>query len=258
MLINAILLKSGYPTSHVLHLREALLLVTENNYFQFNGNIYKQTQGVPMGSPLSPILAEIIMRNIEFRIFHAPLTIHYPILYLRYVDDILLAWDGSAEELDKFIQMLTSIYPTIRFTVEEEQNAKISLLDLEICRSPDLNFSVYHKNNNLPYIIPAAAFQPASFVNSAITSLIRRVLLLPSTQTLIDKELQIINKAVHNAGYSDSRFLYLLNRVKNKLFPKSFLCNKEQLTLVQPPIPYFGHLSLKIACIFRKQGFYCP
>ncbi|XP_067129738.1 uncharacterized protein [Centruroides vittatus] len=54
MLINALLLNSGYPTSHVLHLREALLLVTENNYFQFNGNIYKQTQGVPMGSPCHP------------------------------------------------------------------------------------------------------------------------------------------------------------------------------------------------------------
>ncbi|XP_067121046.1 uncharacterized protein [Centruroides vittatus] len=203
----------------------------------------------------SPILAEIIMRNIEYRIFHAPLAIHYPIMYLRYVDDILLAWDGSAEELDNFIQMLASIYPTIRFTVEEEQNAKISFLDLEICSSPELTFSVHHKNNNIPHITPATAFQPTNFINSAITSLIRRALLLPSTQTLIDKELHLINKAVHNAGYSTSRFLHLFNRVRNKLFPKSFLCNKEELTLVQPPILFFGHISLKIARIFRKQGF---
>ncbi|XP_023230812.1 uncharacterized protein LOC111630885, partial [Centruroides sculpturatus] len=211
MLANALLLSSGHPILHVLHLREALLFITENNYFQFNGKIYKQTQGVPMGSPLSPILAELIMRNIENRIFHAPLTIHYPIMYLQYVDDILIAWDSSAEDLDKFIQMLASIYPTINFTVEEEQENTISFLDLEVHRYPELTFAVHHKNNRGPDIIPVTAFQPPSFVNSAITSLIRRALLIPSFQTLIDEELQINKRAMHNAGYSNSKYQYLYN-----------------------------------------------
>ncbi|XP_023234854.1 uncharacterized protein LOC111634329 [Centruroides sculpturatus] len=211
-----------------------------------------------MGSPLSPILAELIMRNIENCIFHAPLTIHYPIMYLRYVDDILIAWDSSAEDLDKFIQMLASIYPTINFTVEEEQENTISFLDLEVHRYPELTFAVHHKNNRGPDIIPVTAFQPPSFVNSAITSLIQRALLIPSSQTLIDEELQIIKRAMHNAGYSNSRYRYLYNRVKNKLFPKSFLCNKESLKIINPPIPYLGTISLKITRIFRKYGFILP
>ncbi|XP_023231980.1 uncharacterized protein LOC111631875 [Centruroides sculpturatus] len=154
--------------------------------------------------------------------------------------------------------MLASIYPSINFTVEEEQNNTISFLDLEVHRSLELTFAVHHKNNRGPDIIPVTAFQPTSFVNSAITSLIWRALLIPSSQALIDEELQIIKRAMHNAGYSNSKYRYLYNRVINKLFPKSFLSNKENLKIINPPIPYLGTISLKITRIFRKHGFILP
>ncbi|XP_023240079.1 uncharacterized protein LOC111638581 [Centruroides sculpturatus] len=141
MLANILFLNSSYPASRVLHLHEALSLITQNNYFQFNGKIYKQTQGIPMGSPLSPILAELVMRNIEHQVFNAPLTIQYPLMYLRYVDDVLIAWDSSNEDLLQFTQILASIYPTINFTVEEQENNRISFLDLDISTSPELIFS---------------------------------------------------------------------------------------------------------------------
>ncbi|KFD48299.1 hypothetical protein M513_10791 [Trichuris suis] len=32
--------------------------MTEGNYFHFQGEHFSQTQGTPMGSPLSPVLAE--------------------------------------------------------------------------------------------------------------------------------------------------------------------------------------------------------
>jgi len=40
---------------------KAINFVLSSTYFTFDNNIYKQTYGTPMGSPLSPIVADIVM-----------------------------------------------------------------------------------------------------------------------------------------------------------------------------------------------------
>ena len=37
----------------------------ENTYFTFNNNIYLQIFGTPMGSPISPLFADIVMEDLE-------------------------------------------------------------------------------------------------------------------------------------------------------------------------------------------------
>ncbi|XP_023209992.1 uncharacterized protein LOC111612937, partial [Centruroides sculpturatus] len=97
MLANTLLIKEGFTAQQVLEVCDALLFVTEHNYFCFNGKIYLQKQGVPMGSPLSAVLAELIMRHVEHSIFKVPLTIAYPLIYLRYIDDIILTWQDTED-----------------------------------------------------------------------------------------------------------------------------------------------------------------
>jgi len=65
----------------------AINFILFSTYFKFNNKIYKQTFGTPMGSPLSPIVADLTMR--EENVLNS-LNI-LPILYYRYVDDILLS-----------------------------------------------------------------------------------------------------------------------------------------------------------------------
>lgn len=38
----------------------AIEFILTSTYFSFNGKIYKQTYGTPMGSPFSPIVADIV------------------------------------------------------------------------------------------------------------------------------------------------------------------------------------------------------
>ncbi|XP_067120131.1 uncharacterized protein [Centruroides vittatus] len=75
MLANSLLIKECFTAQQVLEIRDALLFITENNYFRFNGRIYLQKQGVPMGSPLSAVLAELLMRHVEQRVFNNQLQI---------------------------------------------------------------------------------------------------------------------------------------------------------------------------------------
>jgi len=67
----------------------ATKFVLESTYFNFNNRVYKQTYGVPMGSPLSPIVADLFLQRLESLIL-SELT-NKPIFYYRYVDDIVLS-----------------------------------------------------------------------------------------------------------------------------------------------------------------------
>ena len=68
-----------------LILKEILSLWTKHLHFRFNGEIYIQINGVAMGSPLSPLLANIFMISLEEKIL--PKVSNYLCYWKRYVDD---------------------------------------------------------------------------------------------------------------------------------------------------------------------------
>ena len=53
----------------------------------FNDKFYRQTFGLPMGSPLSPILADLFMQDLELVSLNK-LSVT-SLFYVRYVDDIV-------------------------------------------------------------------------------------------------------------------------------------------------------------------------
>ena len=68
------------PTDDIMDL---LNLCLTSTYFQYNGKHYKQLHGTAMGSPVSVVVAEIVMQNIEKQAL-ATYTRTMP-LRLRYV-----------------------------------------------------------------------------------------------------------------------------------------------------------------------------
>ena len=63
-------------------LRQLLLLCTKNVQFTFNGQIFRQVDGVAMGSPLGPILADIFLSSLENKLDG---VIQDTYLYVRYM-----------------------------------------------------------------------------------------------------------------------------------------------------------------------------
>ena len=48
-----------------IEFKELLSLATKESYFIFNGQLYKQVDGVAMGSPLCPTLANAFLVHFE-------------------------------------------------------------------------------------------------------------------------------------------------------------------------------------------------
>jgi hypothetical protein len=85
-------------------------------------------RGVAMGSPLSPIVANLFMENFEERALNTyPLK---PKRWKRYVDDTNVVWPHGRDELNKFLEHLNNLSDDIKFTMELEENNNIPFLDV--------------------------------------------------------------------------------------------------------------------------------
>ena len=65
---------------------ELLEVSTKNQLFQFQGVLYEQVDGVAMGSPLGPLIANAFICNTEEQLTNQN---KMPIFYKSYVDDTL-------------------------------------------------------------------------------------------------------------------------------------------------------------------------
>ena len=104
------------------HLRQgrcmALLKVVLNNcVFSFQGKFYQQFHGAAMGSPCSPVVANINLEYFEKRALGPELPMSFTInTWLRYVDDVLTIVKKGTH--DSLLNHLNSIDPNIKFTIE--------------------------------------------------------------------------------------------------------------------------------------------
>ncbi|XP_071439841.1 uncharacterized protein [Hetaerina americana] len=117
----------------------------ESNYFLWNGDIYQQTEGAAMGSPLSPAIADIFMEDLEEKAL-ASCNLP-PKCWLRCVDDTFVIWPHGEEKLEEFHRELNNINSAIKFTKELEKDGRLPFLDVLVTRKLDgtLGHSVYRK-----------------------------------------------------------------------------------------------------------------
>ncbi len=111
-------------------LREMLKLILEGNTFKFAGRTYKQIKGIAMGTPVAPTWANLFMGKLETDALTAwpgPL----PLIWLRYIDDILTLFPGTQTEFDTLLVHLNSRMKSIKFT-SETSKCKIDFLDVTI------------------------------------------------------------------------------------------------------------------------------
>ena len=116
----------------------------KNTYFLFQGTFYEQVYGAAMGSPISPLIANLFMEEFEVKA-HSSCP-HPPSLWLRFVDDTFVI--TKAEHSKLLLQHINNQDPHIQFTVEEpSQQGRLPFLDTLVTIQPNNTFttSVYRK-----------------------------------------------------------------------------------------------------------------
>src|SRR5436190_18076462 len=106
----------------------AIHFVLNSTFFLFNGICYQQTFGTPMGSPLSPVIADITLQDLESRaIENLPFK---PLFYFRYVDDVVLMAPPSIFATVQ--ETFNSFHSRLQFTLGEGVDNRLNFLDVTI------------------------------------------------------------------------------------------------------------------------------
>ena len=103
-------------------LKKIFLFATSQTHFIFDSKFYNQIDGLAMGSPLAPALANIVMGFHKSKWLNK-FNLNKPKFYLRYVDDILSAFDKEQDSLIFFNFLNNS---NIKFTIEKQINHPIA------------------------------------------------------------------------------------------------------------------------------------
>ena len=137
--------KSNIDCFTITDFHELLTVTMSESLVLFDGEYYKQIDGVAMGSSLGPIFANIFLSCYEqIRLRNCPCELK-PFIYKRYVDDTFLLF-RSKDYIEKFRCYLNCQHPNIKVTSEIEENNSISFLDIKIRRvNNSFSTSIYRK-----------------------------------------------------------------------------------------------------------------
>ena len=99
-------------------------------------------------------------------------NLNKPKFYLRYVDDMLSAFDNEQDSLN-FLNFLNIRHPNIIFTIEEQNNYSIAFLDLFISGISNQNLTLqrYQKLTYTRLILNFKSFTSFSYNLSLIKCL---------------------------------------------------------------------------------------
>ena len=114
-------------TDTLLRLAELVLTL---DCFTFSGEIFKQINGVAMGTKMGPNYANLFVGYVEEQIFNQ-FDGPKPELFGRYIDDCLGATSCTKEELERFIGFVNSFHPALKFTWEISETS-VTFLDINI------------------------------------------------------------------------------------------------------------------------------
>ena len=126
-------------------IEKLLNFATSESVFLFNNSLYRQIDGVAMGSPLGPTYANTFMSfKEEIWLDDCPLS-YKPILYRRYVDDAFLVFKDSCH-LNKFLRYLNNKHRKIKLACELERDDCLSFLDIKLYKNGNkIITSIYRK-----------------------------------------------------------------------------------------------------------------
>ena len=125
--------------------KELLSLAAKESYFTFNGQLYKQVDGVTMGSPLGLTLANAFLVHFEKNWLQNCPSDLQPYYYRWYVNDIFVLFT-SLKHLEAFRNFLNGRHAIMSFTIEREKQNRMSFLGIAIIRkNKTFTTSVYLK-----------------------------------------------------------------------------------------------------------------
>jgi hypothetical protein len=204
------------PTDTLIDFLE---LVLKYNIFEFNNNLYQQEIGTAMGTRVAPMMANIFMSEIDNKIQKCAKdeNLDYIHMYKRYIDDILVFWKGTVEQLNTFVTKINSLHHSIKFACDFNiTKQSTTYLDTTVSLYRDaINTDLYRKpTDRVQYLLPSSCHPNHIFANVPF-SLALRILRICSTKAALDERLTEVSRMLLSRNYNKNVVKNALSKVRD-------------------------------------------
>ena len=226
--------------------KRLLTLSTKGSVFYFNGVYYRQRDGVAMGSPLGPALANAFLCHHEGRwLEECPLS-YSPVFYARYVDDIFVLL-RSNDHVARLATYLSSKHRNINFTFELERDGVLPFLDVNVYRDSECFTTTVHRKDTFSGVLTNfKAFIPDTYKKGLISTLLFRAYSINSSYSSLHEEVEKLKKVFSRNAYPnsfvDKCIFRFFNKIHEKKLPVQTVPKKEVVMI----LPFLGTTSWSV------------
>ena len=204
--------------------------------------------GVAMGSPLSPAIANFYMESFEASALETAAL--KPVCWYRYVDDTFVIWSHGQEKLRDFLLHLNSIHPQIQFTMEIESDGQLPFLDVLVRRKDDgtLGHSVYRKPTHTDrYLHKRSNHHPCQ------KRAVLKTLLCRATRICEPENFSVEIKHLENSLQANG---YSLSEIRRSFQPRrmSGVIAEEEKSVGVAFLPYIHKVTDRIGRLLQSHG----
>ena len=172
--------------------------------------LYRQVDGLAMGSPPAPHLANGWMSQFDNTLQGTSS------LYTRYMDDILT--ENHKDLTSSRLSDANSLHSNLRFTLERETNGGLSFLDMRVINNNGaLESTWYTKPTDTGLIMNYHALAPKKYKHSVVSGFVHRIYRACSSWHNFHDSLEKAKTILLNNQYPPSFFEPIISNTLSKI-----------------------------------------
>ena len=233
-----------------------LMKIARGGMFLHLDFLYQQDDGVSMGNPLAPTMANFFLGYLEEHLFKV-ITPDYPAFYSRYVDDVFCVFRTKID-FKNFFNRLNSLHSSIKFTYEQS-SMTLPFLDVDVkLTEGGYQTCIYRKPTNTNTLLHFDAVAPLKWKSGLIKCMLNRAHRLSSSTQLFHAEVMKLQRIFELNSYPVQFFRRIYKQFELKLSQKTQNCTEdEEEYRYNLKIPYVGKLSIdfgkRVSALMKKQ-----
>ena len=209
----------------------------------FNESIYDQIDGISMGSPLAPALANLFMSHHEEKWLKSR-TGKKVKFYKRYVDDIFCLME-TEKMADDFLTYLNKQHKNLKFTIEKENNRILPFLDIKLEKGENgTKTSVYKKKTDTGLLTNFTSFVCYKYKTCLVKTLIDRIFKINNTWKGFHGDITKMEDILQKNNFPSKLITKNISQALNKkLEPKNDEKRNIEENIQYFKLPYIGSFS---------------
>ena len=190
---------------------ELLKLASTNVIMSTCDGYYVQKDGLAMGSPPAPLLANIWLANREKDIKDDAK------LFERYMDDIKRSIQEN--KIENKLEQINKIHKNLKFTMEVEQDGVIAFLDMLLKRiGLFLSSTWYCKPTDTGLVMNFHAMSPKRYKRSVVSGFVHRIYRACSTWEEFHVSIEKAKAVLEKNQYPPQFYAPILNETLAKIY----------------------------------------